>query len=142
MKLTQLEKAQKLYARVKELDGEIIEVEKLAQLISSKKTSIKLSLKVNDLEKVNDSDKVTLDEDGSLKYGSEASSMASRMFGLWMPSPFGSCTDIAKKDAPDSQFKSEISDSVCLGILGVLLASKMEARELAIKALNKIGVQI
>jgi Lhr-like helicase len=51
MDLKELEKAQRLYARIKELDAEIISIERLALLASTKKTSIKLSLTIEDLEK-------------------------------------------------------------------------------------------
>jgi hypothetical protein len=139
MNLKQLQKAQKLYDRIKELDAEIIEVEKVAQYLADKKTSVKFSVKVTDIEKIKEKDKVSLDADGSLIYG-QRSPMDTYKF---MFSPFGlpSCTP-EKKEAPDASYKCDISDSVCLGVLGVVLASKMEARELAMKALNKIGITV
>lgn len=140
MKLPQLKKAQKLFDRVQELDKEIIEIEKSADLIANKKTDIKLSLKVNDIEKVEqDKNKVHFDEDGSLSCGDPADYMRRAMYGL----PMFAFADPAK---PKKEYTIKqdcvISDNVALQVLGVLLADKMEARKLAIKALNKIGIEI
>lgn len=139
MNLKELQKAQKLYDRIKELDAEIIEVEKVAQYVADKKASVKFSIKVTDTEKVKDKDKVSLDADGSLVYGQRSPLDAYK----FMFSPFGlpSCTP-EKKESPDASYKCDVSESVCLGVLGVVLASKMEARELAMKALKKIGITI
>lgn len=135
MDLKELEKAQKLYARIKELDAEIIGVEKLANLVSSKKTSIKLSLIIEDLEKIKDTDKVIIDGDGSLSIGMDFTGM----FRFFQPSVLGNPK--AVKDN-NNAFESDLTDTVCMGVLGVILQSKIEARALAIKALNRIGVKI
>lgn len=138
MKLTQLEKAQKLYDRVKELDGEIIEIEKLAQLIADKKTEIKLTLKINDLEeKDKEKSKVAFDEDGSLIHGAYARSLMASMFTIRLQG-----CDPEKEKKYTDKFDCDISDRITLQVLGVLLADKLEARTLAIKALNKLGIDI
>jgi uncharacterized protein YydD (DUF2326 family) len=82
MDLKELEKAQRLYARIKELDAEIISIERLALLASTKKTSIKLSLTIEDLEKVKDSEKTIIDCDGSLSLGHDSLGV----FKFFMPS--------------------------------------------------------
>lgn len=141
MKLPQLKKAQKLFERIQELDKEIIEIEKSADLIANKKTDIKLTLKVNDQEeKVKDSEKVTLDEDGSLSFGTGGymDHMRRALYGFSMLPP-PSCNP--KKECTIKQ-DYILSDTVAIQVLGVILAEKLEARKLAIKALNKIGVEI
>lgn len=135
MDLKELDKAQRLYARIKELDAEIIGIEKLASLVSTKKTSIKLSLRIEDLEKVKDSEKTIIDCDGSLSLGYDSLGV----FRFFMPSSLGSPKEATKHDG---SLESDLTDSVCLGVLGVLLQSKIEARELAIKSLNRMGVKV
>jgi hypothetical protein len=136
MKLTQLEKAQKLYDRVKELDKEIMEIEKTAELIATKKTEIKLSLKVSDLEPKKHEKEPILDADGSLinNKGSQVSPWR-LIYGTLAPKP-----EQEKEYA--SKIANTIPDNLALQLLGVLLADKSEARNLAIKALNKIGIDI
>jgi hypothetical protein len=140
MKLPQLKKAQKLFDRVQELDKEIIEIEKSADLIANKRTEIKLSLKVNDTEeKEKEKSKVEFDEDGSIIQRMQE--IQRGLFGyITMNSPGFSC----EKQKKEYTLKQDhvISDNVALQVLGVILADKMEARKLAIKALNKIGIEI
>lgn len=139
MKTNQFEKAQKLYLRVKELDGEIIEIEKAAELVANKKTEIKISLKVNDMEqKASEKNKVEIDEDGSLRLGSDHTVFVSSIFGFRMS---GCSSDKPKKEYTLRQ-DHLISDTVAIQVLGVLLAEKLEARKLAIKSLNKIGIEL
>jgi hypothetical protein len=135
MDLKELEKAQRLYARIKELDAEIISIERLALLASTKKTSIKLSLTIEDLEKVKDSEKTIIDCDGSLSLGHDSLGV----FKFFMPSFPGTPK---KAQEHDGSLESDLTDSVCLGVLDVLLQSKIEARELAIKSLNRMGVKV
>jgi len=136
MNATQFAKAQKLFDRVKELDAEILEIEKTAQLIASNKTEIKLSLKINDLEKHGKKQRV-LDEDGSLLGDSP---IGRNPFSLF----FGLDRTQEQKSVKEYDVKQDsiIPDRVALQVLGVLLADKMEARDLAIKRLNKIGIDI
>jgi hypothetical protein len=140
MKLTQLEKAKKLHGRLLELDVEILEMEKVAELIANKKTEIKISLKVDDVETVEkEKNKVRIDADDSLDFGQ--SDFRKSMYSMWMPFG-GSCSDKPKKKEWTLKQDYTVPDNVALQVLGVLMAEKMHARELAIKALNKLGVTV
>jgi hypothetical protein len=140
MKLTQLVKATKLHERIVELDKEITGLEKVALMIANGKTEIKLSLKVIDLSKTPESEKVTLDEDGFMHRGPKSPLNTG---GLFSYITFGSCaTPKEEKKQYDAEIKELIPDNVALQVLGVVLAGKMEARELAIKQLKKLGILI
>lgn len=132
MNLLQLDKAQKLYSRIKELESEISEIEKTAQTVANKKTKIKISLTVNDLEGPKKKEKV-LDEDGSLISGANRSPWSFMFTPALLP---------AKKGCLGDTHEAVIPDSVALQILGVLLAEKIEARRLALLALKKIGIEV
>lgn len=139
MKLTQLEKAKKLHDRLTELAGEIEQLQKTAVLIANKKSEIKFSLKVTDKEKVSDKNKVTIDADGFMKRG--GCSDHSTFSGLWgFIDPTRKAS--SQKKVYDAEVKEIIPDNVALQVLGVILAGKIEAKELAEKALKKLGVSL
>jgi len=140
MKLSQLDKANKLYSRIKELDAEIIEIERFADAIASKKAKIKFSLSYADLEKVAEQDKVVLDDNGFLVKGGKKEYTS--MFSFWMQNPLGNRSCEKPEKTYDGKIKYELDDSLALQVLGVLLKDKMEVREKAMKAINKLGVKI
>lgn len=136
MTASQFAKAQKLFDRLKELDAEILECEKYADMIANKKMEIKLSLKMNDLEAAEkEKHKVCFDGDGSLMSNYHRAYM-SGLFGIMTPAAN------EKEKKYTDKYDSQIPDRVALKVLGVLLADKLEARELAIKALGKMGINI
>jgi hypothetical protein len=129
MRITQFEHARKLHDRIKELDAEIIGLERAASDIANKQADIRISMEVNDRERVH------FDESVSSPYG------RSPLFEMMFPGLSHSHIKPTQKGHIIKQ-DHVISDSVALQVLGVLLAEKLEARALAIKALNKIGIEI
>lgn len=86
MKLEQLERATIIYNDIKELDKEIIAIDKIAMLVANGEIKSTLELKIEDIEKQNDdSQKISIDDDGSI-VRNDYDSMYSRMLhSLAMP---------------------------------------------------------
>jgi hypothetical protein len=140
--LRSLEKANKILENVKELDRLIIQLERLAMILSNKKSSVKITLTVDDLEK--EIKEPVIDEDGSmiirgtdnlLKYLREQHER------MMFRTVYGSCSTppIIKHDESLTQ---TITDTAGLGILGVLLGEYQSQRTQYLNQLQKLGFKI
>jgi hypothetical protein len=130
MDFKKLDKAAKLHERIKQLDKEIIDIERLALMVATKKTELKFSLKVNDLEKTEVPKKTTCSDELVISFQG--------MFGgLYSP-------PTKKKDVKkyDHKFSEIVSDTLALQLLGVVIEDKKHIRELALKQIKKLGVTI
>ena len=133
MKLREVEKLKDAYERIRVLDGEIVEIEKMAMPISEKRTRIGLSLSVEDLEK---KQPVQFDEDGSLMSSGDSSTWGlGRMFAV---NPFR--TNVAKSSI-DIMLSFNLSDTIALRLLGELYASKDAERKEILKYFRELGVK-
>ena len=133
MKLSEVEKLKEAYERIRVLDGEIVEIEKMAMFVSEKRTKIALTLSVEDTEK---KQPVQFDEDGSLM-----SSDGSNTWGLgrmFARNPFS--TNDAKSSI-DIMLSFNLSDTIALRLLGELYASKDAERKEILKFFREIGVK-
>jgi hypothetical protein len=133
MNITKLEKASKLVERMKEVDQEVIALEKLADQIANKRSEIKLTLNVVDLEKKEKGEEVQFDEDGSIVKPNSNPYGIVLFFG-------GGQTKPEEKKENGEKFKQDISDTAALNIIGVLLLEKQEIRKAIFKQLEKLGV--
>lgn len=140
MNLKQLDKATRILSEIKELDNQIISIEKHAMLIANGNVALDLKLFILDLEKqAKEQNKVGFTEDGSLSYDAELRNL---MKGYFMPSfgILGSKPEEKKKEC-ETTFMSELSESAALQILGILLYEKQTKRQSLLAKLNKIGVE-
>jgi hypothetical protein len=136
MKLSRFEKAQKVYEQVKQLDKEIIEIEKIAGMVANGRNEIKLSIKLNDLEKQKDSDKVKFDDDGSLVMPGQNNNNS---FSFLV---FSSPPRKEEERKYTTRLDDQLTDEATLQVLGVLIMNKNEKRQALIIALQKIGLEI
>ena len=149
MNIQELERSQKIYAQIKDLDAEIIEIEKVAILIANGNAEVNLSLKVKDISpKKQEKEKVEFDEDGSLK-----TSLGSGMnFRMGIISPWGMGESlfekmygkgaIEKEEAPGTNLKACLSENLSLNVLAILLYDKQSRREKLIRNLKRVGVTL
>ena len=131
MELKQLEKAQKYFKKVQNLDKEILSLEKFAQSVANVDAEFKVSIK----EKTEESEE---DAFKRIRY--------TPSFGLF--GMYDTCDDLEKlKSNSDSKTKplkynQELVDVDVLSVLGILLKSKIEQRQALLNKLEKIGVNL
>lgn len=135
MKYSNLEKAAKILPHLKELDNEIIKLEKAALLIAEGKASSVFELKVNDSTTIREQRSV-LDEEGSLLNNIE-NSLYNTMRRSLTPS-FGSMPNV-KSDNYDFEFKYKLDEITLLRLLSVLKMQKEEERVIYVRKLEKLG---
>lgn len=132
MNASKFEKATIAFERIKQLDKQIIEIEKLAMLLADGSTKQSVSISIEDLS---ESEKGNiLDKDESL-IGSESISGIS----LWKV-PYGSVLSIKEDNQNEHKLAEPTSEKVMLQILGVLLHEKINERNYLIKQLEKMDI--
>lgn len=136
MKYSNLEKAAKVLPVLKELDDEIIKLEKAAFLIAEGKASSVFDLKVKDSTAIKEK-KDILEEDGSMKDFGIMDRSIYNMMQMHFPS-FGNGSK-AKPDNYDFEFKYDLNEGTLLRLLAILKIQKEEERSRCIKKLNKLG---
>lgn len=127
MELKQIEKANKLYTKIKVLDSEIAQLDKLAQEMVNDNMVIRFDLKAENKSKA-PKEKATITEDG---------------LSLHMPSLSFSFLGYGQQCEPvkpkhETKLNKEVSESVGLELLAVLLRSKIDERTTLIKKLQAI----
>jgi hypothetical protein len=132
MNASKFEKATIAFERIKQLDKQIIEIEKLAMLLADGSTKQSISISIEDLSE-SEKGKI-LDEDGSL-IGSESISGVS----FWKV-PYGSVLSIKEDNQNEHKLAEPTSEKVMLQILGVLLHEKINERNYLIKQLEKMDI--
>lgn len=99
MKLEHLEQATIIYNDIKELDKEIIAIDRIAMLVANGEIKSTLELKIEDIEKQNDdSQKISIDEDGSIVRNDYDSMYSSMLYSLAMPNFKNSCVEPKNKN--------------------------------------------
>lgn len=138
MELKKLTKVSKIFDRIKELDKEIIELDKLAMDAVNDKMNIELNLTIENLSKKEDQEnKVTIDSDGSLNFGGSSEGlegMYRRMMGFSL-----GLQEQTKKNT--TELKNKLTSKDFLLILKVLLDSKNEERNSLFNQLSNLGVR-
>lgn len=124
-----------LYQELKDLDAEIIAIDKMAAYVSSHPATINLSL--TGMKTDPEKKQRVLNDEGDLIPQQPGESLCDFMASLYdtdkmIRSMYGIGTTLNKyPDKPkDFDLSYAISDSVCLGILGVLLSEKHGRRTL------------
>lgn len=138
MTLPEIEKATKILASVKQLDSEIIAIEKMARTLSESIYDVDFSLSFTPIE-INKRVEV-LDSDGFLKKDVSDSADAVRYSFV---SIFESAMNNVKESITNSSKKQSISEkvneSLALKLLAVILRDKQSKRDNLMVELRLIG---
>ena len=140
--IKKLEQAALIFQKIQILDAEIIEIDKFAILASDYPTecSVELKMKPNTKE---GKEKV-LDSDGSLiiprEVGNSYDSFGDyRSLFSFMPSMLGQAST---QPSNLTTLNKSVSDSILLGICGVLIAEKRGQRAEYIQELKELGFHL
>ena len=146
MNIQQLERSQKIYLDIKKLDAEIIEIDKVAQLIANGNAEVNLTLTVKDITpKIEQKEKVTT-EDGSLQSeiltfeigGLDLSERMSKLsHSIW-----GGISSKPHVSENETKLTADLSENLSFNVLAILLHDKQTKREKLINNLKKIGVTL
>lgn len=138
MTIPEIEKITKIVSAIKELDKEIIFIEKTARILSENIYDVDFSLSFTPIEihkKVE-----VLDSDGFLKKEDDSSNKA--VTG-WIINSIFSCGNTESKPTAKKHSVSEkIDESLSLKLLAVILRDKQSKRDNLIVQLKLIGVHI
>jgi hypothetical protein len=130
MNLKKLEKAAKIYEKIKELDAQIIEIDKFAMMAANQEIKASFELKIENLTKEKeDVPKVGFDGDGSLQFSYD------RMMRSMMMPTFIYGQTPQKKDN-EYLLKQNLSENNTLNILGILLYEKQSIRNALLSQLE------
>ena len=129
MHIKELEKATAMLQRIKILDNEIIEIEKIAMIVANNDIDTNFQLKVIDKENTSEDDEQKPVEFDFGEYSGFLGFMAFR-------------NDESKKKENKNvhTINYDLSITATMQILGVLLYEKQTLRQSIIKKLNKYGV--
>ena len=136
VKISQVDKIQRIYRQIQQLDKECIQLEKLGAEVSTDKCEIKFNLEVHNLTK-DPKNRVKFDEDGSIVNG-DTNSYGLRLYSMMMRS----YAQKEEKESNSETISSIFSDVECLLIIGALLKIRYESREKLINQLKEIGVKL
>jgi hypothetical protein len=136
--IKKLDKANKIYQQIKELDKEIIEIDKHAMLIANGEVKLSLTLNIDDLKKKEkEESKVKFDEDGSIVVNDGVVSLS------WSTMFIGLPTNVTEdKNKHTTTFNTQVIENEALQILGVLLYVRQQKREQLLDRLHKMGIAI
>ena len=140
MNIKQLERSQKIYLEIKKLDAEIIEIDKVAQLIANGNAEVNLTLSVKDVTpKIEETEKVTTYHDpmttghGRMNFFNPFEEMMKSYRGI-----SSKITD----DNDKTVLTADLSENLSFNVLAIILNDKQTKRKKLINSLKKIGVQI
>ena len=139
MDIKELGKASKLLDKLKVIDADIIEIEKIAQLLASGNSKQSMVLAVTDTSPETEPKKQVLDSDGSLTQPSmsvDGNTLTFSFFGL-NSRPFPE----NRQDNRTKKLDVQLSDTTALQVWGVLLEQKLIARGDLIKKLENLGFE-
>jgi hypothetical protein len=145
MTIPEIEKIAKIISAIKELDKEIIFIEKTARILSDNIYDVDFSLSFSPIEIHKKVD--VLDSDGFLKGGDTTvniiEEMRKRMSQMLytIPTEYRSGGYIGK-DSKKHSISEKIDESLSLKLLAVILRDKQSKRDNLIVQLKLIGVHI
>lgn len=134
MDIKQLEKATRMLSSIKEIDQEIIDIEKIAMILANSDTESSFVLKIIDQEQRDKSLAQEKQEDDE--------SPARSFLAQFMTS--GLLPHVTRDDKDDftHTINASLSVNVTMQILGVLLYEKQNKRTKLIKRLESYGINI
>jgi len=140
MELKQLDKATKIYSDIQKLDSEIIEIERLANLVANGEVKSSFELKIEDKQKQEEeSQKLEFDEDGDIIRPNCVTFDHLHNFPLSILR-MQNYNNKESKTKSANTLSSNISESTTLQILAVLLNDKKKRRFDYINKLKSFGV--
>lgn len=141
LSIKDLEKAKRIHARIVNLDEEIIQIEKIANQMSSDNCTVEFSLRVENHTKEKEEKQNVLDSDGSLI---KPISRDEDDFNPFRGALLGYMSQIEKSETKTRKktYDFSLSESDCLRVLAMLLDIKYRERNKAILELKDIGVRI
>lgn len=128
--MKELFKAQKIHQEIITLDKEIIKLESNLDKIIEEKCDGSVELIIN----LNETEKLKLDEDGSIVQQSES------MFGRFNLIGFDNSFD--KKDENKEKFNSNLSETELILMFATLLRYKQDKRKSLINEFNKLSLKL
>lgn len=136
---SKMELAQKLYSQLKDIDKEIVTIEKMA-LACSGQDGHEINFTIEVSEKADKAKKVGTDEDGSLCYDGGVGGV-SRLYTRFISLDLGSQRQ--EKKQPEKNILSQsATGTTALKILSVLINEKIGHRLDVINQLEKIGFSL
>ena len=134
MTFKNLEKATKLYEKIKQLDAEIIEIEKFALIVANNETECSFEIRCKDFTKQKeDEEKVKFDENGSLLDSRRYTSLLNAYSFL------SSIPRRYTEDKNETIIKSQLSVNNVMAMLGILLNDKQTKRQHLIDKLSQLS---
>lgn len=146
MSTKKMDLAYKIFSQIKELDKEIIALEKIANICSLTE-GINVSFEMSVKEAKAESKSVEFDEDGSLVTNNHSFDAYSYMIQR-MTNPFSSGGHVGRircgneKQETKNTIKQELSGSTALMVLSAILSDKLKSRNEMINGLENIGFDI
>lgn len=145
VKLKTIDKAYKIYESIKQIDSEIIEIDRIAMLVANGCSKSHFELRVEDLQKAEqEKENVRFDEDGSLMMGFNGL----RTPSIWEQITAGYRTgghfgcESVNLNKHDRKLKWNLSEHTALKVLAVLLSDKKEQRDNLLIQLERLGISI
>lgn len=140
MELKKLNKASKIFDRIKELDKEIIVLDKLVIVAINHKTEIKLNLTIENItKKENDENKVSFNENTSLVFGRSVG-IKSNLYRFWQQI-MNELSSETKQPKNTTELKNKLNSRDFLLVIKFLLELKNEERNSLFEQLSDLGVR-
>jgi hypothetical protein len=139
----QLIKCNKALRQVEQLDSEIINIEKIAMLVSDGKFESSFELKIRDLSRKDKEKQESLfDKDRSLKSGNIPYEISLPLSFFCMGLPYQQKTQEQEGKKFDFILNPALSESLILRILGLMLTELQQERETLLNELQKHGIKV
>jgi hypothetical protein len=136
MKLKDLEKINKIYIEIKDLNDNLVYLHKLAVNVADSKSIVTLNLNETNLKIKELEEKQNMfDEDGSLNKPSSGSrSLLFQLYGIDAPKP--------KPTNSTHLYTEALTDVLTLELLGVIIANKQKEKQKLINKLSKYKIEL
>ena len=138
MQISKVQKAAKIIEKIKAIDAEIIEIDRIAMLVANGNSENSFDLIIKEIKQPDEDKNPVLDADGSLINQEKPKSLFEQYALGWL----NPIVAEPKKDENITIFKNLLSEKSTLLILGVLLEEKHSKRQSYVKSLQKIGIEI
>jgi hypothetical protein len=142
VELKKLESAGLLLQAVKKIDAEIEEINRMAMLIANGVVELDFTLNTIDVVEKAKQESASYEESGPFRglYDQLKSMNTGFLFG--MQSPYGLAANERAVPAGTSAYKSRVTESCALQILGCLLGEKQSKRSAVMQQLADLGFKV
>lgn len=141
--IKKLEAAANMLQEIKQLDAEIIQLEKYAQKAANDEVDLELQFDIVDLKQKLSTAGDLLNEDGSIKTHREVIVNLERGFRHYFDMNFGVPPSMRNEPQKEkTTYRQRVSNGAGLRILGILMFEKKDRREYLISQLHKMSFKI